>query len=183
MKFGIRILVSFFIFIFCVCAHFLSVKIGFNVSGSMPTGIYFMTGKLNMNFHSGDAISFCPPYENMNVYASRKYISESKYGICYGKYSPFIKKIIAKKGDEIQVKNNFVYLNGELIHNSFIYENDDDGRTLSHLKNGFTKILSENEYFVFSNLVKHSLDSRYVGIVHKEDILSKVYLIYNYGTK
>ena len=171
---SITILVLSFVFV-------SKVRIGVNVTDSMPKGIYIMTGILDQKFNKNDVIAFCPSESDLKVFYSRKYLSEDMSGVCYEKYGPFIKHILAKHGDEIEVRDDSIYLNGKLVQNSKIFSKDKVGRSLSRLPNGYKKILLEDEFFAFSSGVTHSLDSRYLGLIKKEKIVGKSHLILRFN--
>lgn len=136
-----------------------------------------MPGEFSKGINKNDIIAFCPEEKFFELFSNRGYISKNIIGNCYNKYPPFIKRVIAITGDKIEIKNDDVYLNGNLINNSHIYSNDKNGYKLPRLNNGFKKILKVNELFVFADGVSRSLDSRYVGIINKKNIISKAYLI------
>lgn len=82
----------------------------------------------------------------------------------------YIKRIIAKEGDTVEIKGNKLYLNNKEIMESYI--ND---KTLER----FSKIkVPENSYFVLGDNRNNSKDSRSpeVGFLKKEDIQGKAVL-------
>lgn len=174
------ILLASLCFIILIFVSVSGVKFSVNVSDSMPRGIYVMTGKLDKKIRKNDVVSFCPHQELMDFFLTRKYISGYKGASCYNKFHPFIKHIIAIEDDNIEVKNNSIFLNGVLVKNSNIFNIDKLNRPISHLPNGYKKTLSKDEYFTFADGVTRSLDSRYLGVVKKEDILSKSYLLWRF---
>ena len=146
----------------------------------MPMGIYFMTGDLDKNINRNDVVVFCPSKDLLNFFSERNYISKKIIGSCEGGFSPFVKHVIALRGDKIEIENNELYLNGTLIKNSQIFDTDSIGRRMSRLKNGFKKVLSKDEIFVFGDESIRSLDSRYMGLVHTSSVLSKAKLIWRF---
>lgn len=172
------IILILFCVVFLVFIFGFRVKVCVNVSDSMPRGFYFMTGILDTHFRKNDVISFCPSEEDMELFLNRKYFSSYVGASCYDKFLPFLKHIIAMEGDTIEIKNDTIFLNGILVSNSRIFNHDKLNRTLSRLPNGYKKILSKDEYFAYADGVISSLDSRYLGVIKKENILSKSYLIW-----
>lgn len=78
-----------------------------------------------------------------------------------------IKRVIAIPGDTIEIKDNIVYLNGEVLEETYLNEDmitSDIG--LYELK--------ENEYFVMGDNRNHSTDSRNIGPIHINDIIGKM---------
>ncbi|MBX9837473.1 MAG: signal peptidase I [Silvanigrellaceae bacterium] len=173
------ILTIIFIITFYFFVYEFGISFGINVTESMPRGIYIM---YNYSFiiKNGDIITFCPDEKFYDLYYSRGYLSKIKNGKCYGKYSEFIKKVIGTSGDKIEINLNELIVNGTIIKNSNLYDYDRDGRKLYHLKNGFSKFLLDDEVFVFSNGVKYSLDSRYIGIIKLNKINKKALFIWGF---
>lgn len=88
----------------------------------------------------------------------------------------FIKRIIGLPGDTIWVKNNEIYLNGELLEEYYIPE-EFDTRAGSFTSNGPVTI-PEGAYFVLGDNRSHSSDSRAWGPVPLEKIVGKVFFRY-----
>ena len=89
----------------------------------------------------------------------------------------FIKRIIAVPGETIRIKENLVYINGQIIKEPYLppgtltpggaFLKEEDG-----VKAG------PNQYFVFGDNRDHSSDSRAWGGVTKEEIVGKVFFRY-----
>ncbi|APJ05225.1 conjugative transfer signal peptidase TraF [Silvanigrella aquatica] len=157
----------------------LGIRIGINVTESMPRGIYLMYD-YSFIIKKGDIVSFCPDEKFYDIYYSRGYLSKIKNGKCYGKYSEFIKKVIGIHGDKIEIRLNKLIVNNNIIKDSNLYDYDKEGRNLYHLKNGFSKFLLDDEVFLFSDGVKYSLDSRYIGIIKLNNINKKAVFIWGF---
>ena len=167
------------IFVIKIFFIIFDIGIGINVSESMKKGLYLMTKNFG-EINRGDIVAFCPEENLMELFSNRNYIPKKEVGKCYNKYSLFIKKVIGKKGDLIEIKQNRVYINSFLIKNSKIFNFDNSNRDLKHLNNGFKKVLSDDEFFLFADGVKYSLDSRYLGIIKKNKILNKSYFLWGF---
>ena len=78
-----------------------------------------------------------------------------------------IKRIIGIPGDEINIKNKKVYLNGVILTESYIKGNTSD--------NGmkFPIIIPDDKYFVMGDNREVSLDSRVLGLIDKNNIEGK----------
>ena len=93
--------IIFFVLFFSV--YYFKIKIGVNISRSMPMGIYFMTGDLDKNINRNDVVVFCPSKDLLNFFSERNYISKKIIGSCEGGFSPFVKHVIALRGDKIEI--------------------------------------------------------------------------------
>ncbi len=74
-----------------------------------------------------------------------------------------IKRIIGMPKEDIEYKNNVLYINGEELDESYGY-----GYT-----NDFVDYCGNDEYFVLGDNREDSTDSRIIGCVKKENILGK----------
>ncbi len=167
--FSIPVIVFLIFFIF-------KMNIGFNMTNSMPIGFYLILNK--NSFNKNDFVSLCPNEKYLDLFTKRHYISKNISNVCYKKYPPFIKKIIATEGDEIEVVDDVVFLNKNILQKSILFNKDRFGRPLPRLPNGFKKRLLKNEYFVFGDGVSRSLDSRYIGLISSSNINGVAYLLY-----
>ena len=80
-----------------------------------------------------------------------------------------IKRVVGLPGDTIKIENNILYRNDEEVkedYANFIYPS---------VKIDVEKtILGEEEYFVLGDNRSVSKDSRIIGPIHKDDIISKI---------
>lgn len=84
----------------------------------------------------------------------------------------YIKRIIAVPGDKVAVKGGSVYINDRIISEPYLNEMD---KTLVAQKEGYTTVLKEDEYFVMGDNRSHSRDSREIGSIPGQNIISKVW--------
>lgn len=82
-----------------------------------------------------------------------------------------IKRIIGIPGDTIEINKGKVYINGNILKESYIK----DGYTTGHVE---PVTLSDNEYFCMGDNRVRSRDSRSssVGLVHSDDIIGRVFM-------
>lgn len=86
----------------------------------------------------------------------------------------YVKRVIGLPGETVQIKNGKVYINGKGL--------SDDKYCLSEILDsgnaGQPTTLKEDEYFVLGDNRNMSTDSRsdFVGMVHREDIVGKVFM-------
>ncbi|MDO5713586.1 MAG: signal peptidase I [Tissierellia bacterium] len=81
----------------------------------------------------------------------------------------YVKRVIGIPGDEIEIVNGKVYVNGEIINEAYI---DTGLETLTNFENRWT--LDEDDYFVLGDN-RHpskSVDSRYFGPIPRSSIRS-----------
>ena len=171
LKIGLIIIIVGFIF-----HKILGFGLSFNVSDSMPLGLYFSSKKTE-KISNGDIIGFCVSDKIYDLFIARGYIN-SKNGVCNNNNPAFIKKVIAKQGDFVEIKNSKIYVNLIEIPNSTIFDTDKKGRKLDHLQNGYSHIMKSNEIFSFGDNNIRSFDSRYLGLIDKEKILFKAKMLY-----
>jgi len=73
----------------------------------------------------------------------------------------YVKRVLATPGDNIELKNNYVYLNGAKQIN------------IPYIGEEYSCELSQNEYFVIGDNCKNSIDSRDFGPVNIKAIKYK----------
>ena len=92
----------------------------------------------------------------------------------YEENTYYIKRIIGMPGETVQIKNGYVYIDGERLL-SDIYGNEliKDPQTAAD-----PITLKENEYFVMGDNRNHSMDSRdpSVGVLTKEDLIGRAWV-------
>ena len=91
----------------------------------------------------------------------------------YEKNTYFIKRIIGLPGETVQVKDGYVYINGEQLDEHYGNElMDDPGIAEEPIQ------LGENEYFVLGDNRNHSQDSRavMVGVLNRKDLIGRAWI-------
>lgn len=89
----------------------------------------------------------------------------------------FIKRIIAIPGDNLQISNKTVYLNGELLQEKYLSPGTTT-KSGAFLTEGALIKVGSNQYFVFGDNRDHSSDSREWGPVTKEEIVGRALFRY-----
>lgn len=85
----------------------------------------------------------------------------------------YIKRIIGLPGETVQIKNGFVYIDGNKLKENYGKETMNEGGIASEPIR-----LGQNEYFVLGDNRNHSIDSREptVGVITEEKIIGKACL-------
>ena len=78
-----------------------------------------------------------------------------------------IKRVIGLPGEEIEYKNNVLYVNGKEMKNNYATGNTED----------FKIVVPEGKYFVLGDNRENSIDSRVFGPFEEDNILGKTHLI------
>lgn len=150
--------ISIFLFIYLLVLQPHKIK-GSSMEPNFHDGEYLLTDKLSYRFglpKKGDVVVFkAPP----------TYDDE------------FIKRVIGVPGDTVSVKENHVYVNGQIVNESYIPSNFTTyaGRFSSE---GAVLTVPEDQYFVLGDNREHSLDSRNIGFIPKDKITGKAWVIY-----
>lgn len=148
--------IFFFVYLLIMRPH--KIK-GQSMHPNFPDGEYLLTQKVSYYLgppRRGDVVVFKPPVSPDDE---------------------FIKRIIALPGDRVKVENGKVYINGELLNESYL------DPTLYTSASGFLLegeeyVVPESQWFVMGDNRPHSSDSRAWGPINKKDISGKAWLIY-----
>lgn len=93
-----------------------------------------------------------------------------------------VKRVIGVPYDKIELKQNELYINGEIFEETYL-KNGNEKELTNHGNNAFYSVtLSENEYYVMGDNRRVSYDSRYYGAIKKDCIVGKLKLIYANST-
>lgn len=86
----------------------------------------------------------------------------------------FIARVIAIPGDRIMISKGNVYLNGLLLEEPYLFEDNStsSGKSLSENEE---KLLENDEYFVMGDRRALSNDSRIYGVVARDLIIGKYF--------
>lgn len=151
----VALVISIVLYIFVMTPHEV---IGNSMYPSYKNGEYLMANKISYRINDpqrGDVIIFE-----------------------YQENQDFIKRIIALPGDTIMLKDGQFYINDFLLDESnylsdAIYTNGGE-----YLKEGESKMIPQEQYFVVGDNRPQSSDSRTFGPVKEEDIKGKAWIVY-----
>ena len=120
-------------------------------------------------------ISMEPTYHEGNIVLVDKVFykqSEPEHNdIVVVKYGneQIIKRVVAVSGDKLELKDNELYLNGELLEENYINEKMEN--------NDFSYEIPKGKIFVMGDNRNHSIDSRIIGYIDfEDDVVGKVFL-------
>ena len=154
---------SVFVLLYMFVAQPNEVK-GSSMLPNFIDGEYLLTDKLTYKFSEpkrGDVVVFkAPPSEP-----------------CAEDECEYIKRIIGVPGDRVMVKSGRVYLNGEILDQSFL---PDDFVTSagSFNQEGVERTVPEGQYLCFGDNRSHSRDGREFGPIDKSLIVGRAFFKY-----
>lgn len=148
--------IFFFVYLLIMRPH--KIK-GQSMMPNFPDAEYLLTEKVTYYLHKpqrGDVVVFTPP------------VSET---------DEFIKRIIALPGERVMVKGGHVYINDNILRESYIPE---DFRTEegTFLAEGIEYTVPEEQFFVMGDNREHSSDSRFWGPITPKEISGRAWVIY-----
>lgn len=120
-----------------------------------------------------DGVSMLPTLENKQIVMYWRLGDNYKIGDIVAIKMPngdkYVKRVIGVPGDEIDIKDGFVYRNGQQLHESYI--NGGDGNTeLQNVKIKYPYKVQNDTFFVLGDNRRESIDSRTFGTVIRSNI-------------
>jgi len=143
---------------------------------SMENTLYndekLIVDKISYNFTTpkrGDIIIFFDNEEKGNVFEeSYKYLKEIA-SISYNTdtRTRLVKRVIGVSGDEIDIKDGYVYLNGDMLEETYV-------KGSTYIRNrDFPITVEENTLFVLGDNREKSRDSREFGLININQVEGK----------
>jgi conjugative transfer signal peptidase TraF len=164
---------SFIAITFLILMEVLSKHIIFNPSISETRGYYFMYKK--HDYKKGDMVLVC-----LKSTRYTKILKEFQLPFdntdCANNVPYLLKGIVASTDDLIEIKQNVVVVNGRVQKNSLSLNNYHEIKLYPQMDGKFK--LKEDNFFVLG-LTKHSYDSRYFGVVSRDQIEGVAYLLWS----
>lgn len=88
----------------------------------------------------------------------------------------FIKRLVANEGETVSINNGKVFIDGKMVDNphllEYYYNRGDYGAEGQKLK------VPEDKLYVLGDNSFNSQDSRYWGLVPREDLIGKAFFVY-----
>ena len=150
--------ISIFLFVYLLVFQPHKIK-GESMEPNFQDGEYLLTDKVSYRLgdpNRGDVIVFrAPP----------AFTDE------------FIKRVIGLPGETVKIEDNKIYINGQVLDESYIPENFRT-RANQFAQEGKEITVAPDTYFVVGDNRDHSLDSRVFGLVERQYITGRAWLIY-----
>jgi len=139
-----------------IAAHALDLRI--NWTSSMPLGLY---REVPARLDRGELVLICLPVEMARIGRQRRYLP---LGDCPEGVSPIVKEIVAIAGDQIELQEEFLAVNGFVVDQTPLGSTDSLGRPMDHVPLG-RRLVADGEVWVLGSERSRSWDSRYFGAV------------------
>ena len=138
-----------------------------------------------MTPHEVIGSSMYPTYKDGEYLMANKVLykfSEPKRGdVIIFKYSDtqdFIKRVIGLPGDQVMLKDGYIYINGTKLDESGYLDSSIYSNGGEYLHEGETITVPDGQYFVCGDNRQHSSDSRTFGPIEKANIKGKAWIVY-----
>lgn len=141
-------------------------------------GIFLFVYVFLVQPHRVQGISMVPSFENGELLLTEKIsykVSRIERGDVIVFEAPidrkadFIKRVIGLPGENVEIKEGHVFINGEKLEESYIFSQTE----------GFVNVtLPKDEYLVLGDNRTASSDSRSFGPIARKSVKGKVWLVY-----
>lgn len=131
-----------------------------NMTPSMPIGVWRVQSNRGP-VQRGAVVTLCPEPAAAALGRDRGYLAG---GECPGDVELLIKTIVAVPGDQVDVSEAGIAVNGALISGTTPLPHDDRGRPMHPVDQGFYRV-GATEVWVIGGSDPRSYDSRYFGSV------------------
>lgn len=139
----------------------------FNLSGSIPIGLYRV---IKAPIRRGSVVLACLPATTAALARSRGYIAK---GSCDDGSAPIGKTVAAMSGDTVMLRRQFISVNGKVLKNSRSLTRDSRYRSLPSIPEG-SYIVRPGELWLISSYSGASFDSRYFGPVPTTRVVARI---------
>ncbi|MDR1057819.1 MAG: signal peptidase I [Coxiellaceae bacterium] len=139
----------------------------FTATASVPKGFYLITPLKTIERH--DIVEFIPPSNILSFIKDKHWIPHR---------GTLIKYVFAKPHDHVCIYHRVIWINGKKI--AKVYKFYAKNKLLPQIQ--ICGKLQKNEYLLLSTKSERSFDSRYFGIVTRQEILGRAIPIFTYDT-
>lgn len=141
---------------------------GTSMEHTLHHGQYVIVNRISYKLRApqpGDVVVFVPPKYKPSAFWQRLFGLPGE--------TDFIKRIIGKPGDTVQIADGKLYLNDSLVHEPYLHES-----MRNHGEH--TWVLGLDEYFVLGDNRNFSKDSRDkdIGPIPIDQVVGKVWAVY-----
>ena len=144
---AVTLAIALVIYLFIASPH---VVVGESMMPNFVNGEYLFTNKL--------ALTYSNP--NMGQVIVFQHTPQQEY----------IKRVIGVPGDTLELENGNVYINGKLLNESAYIPKGVKTYGFSYLANNVKITIPKGEYFVMGDNRENSSDSRFWGLVPRNEI-------------
>jgi conjugative transfer signal peptidase TraF len=141
----------------------------FNVTSSMPLGIYRLAPISRARSLRGMLVAACAPLNAAQLGRRRGYLSP---GDCAGDAEPLLKTVVAIAGDNVSTSESGIAVDGRLLPDSKPISLDSAGRPLAAWPSGRYRLRRDQVWLYANN--ERSWDSRYWGPATVRNVLAKI---------
>ena len=142
-------------------------RVRVNWTSSMPIGLYLETP---VDLEREELVFVCLPEAIAQVGRARRYLPT---GGCPNRTSPVLKQVLALPGDRVDLREDFLAVNGIEVEGSRIRALDSLERPLDHASYG-RRTVQEGELWVVGLNRERSWDSRYFGPIPVASVVGAV---------
>lgn len=174
----IIVVLSFLLILFLII-KLLESFISKNVSISEPTGYYFIVPVVENIKRNHKYLICITDHKYLDVLHDLglpNNLNNHNNNQCISGFPYLIKQVAAIPGDTVKITSSGIVINNELQPNSKSFVKG-RGINLYPLPIGYKATLQQNEYFVLG-ITPHSIDSRYFGIIRKDQFYKQAILIF-----
>ena len=156
-KLWIKIYLFLFISIGAITAVGYSFKLSWNMTPSLPLGIWSQRAAVDVKMLKGKVVSFCPP--GTPLFRDARERGVLKWGRCPSGFAPLLKRVVATSGDFVTVDGQVKINDKPLDQFTVIKEVAAFYRSAA-----VSRRLLDSELWVMGD-TDDSFDSRYFGVI------------------